>query len=183
MISPSARCRQAWNARRLEGIGQRSHALDADSLRVRRQRLQVIRIGRENRPPGLRHCDNQRVDRRTTSCPPTKQRCSSREAFWDPVDHVAGLEQLVFVRVSPGMPLKALDKNNGRNRSRPQTLLPEGKNQRRGRTGSLGQATDGSRIQNKQVLACLARCPLGDSLCKSFRSGPFTPTRLTNLGE
>jgi hypothetical protein len=81
------------------------------------------------------------------------------------------------------MPLKALDQDNGWNRSRPETFLPKGKNERRGRAGPLGEATDGSRIKNEHVLASLARRPLGDSLCKRFRSRPLTRTGLTNLGD
>ena len=170
-------------AKKASSVPRRSDALDGDSLGVGCERLQVTRIGRQNRSAGLGHRDDQRVDRRATSCACAKQGRSSRKALWDPIDHVAGLEQSVFVRVSPGMPSKALDKDDGRNRGRPQALLQEGKNERRRRAGSLGEATDGSRIQNEQELARLAGRALGDSLRKRFRSGSLMLPRLTNLGE
>jgi len=160
-----------------------SDALDGHALGVRRKRFQVAWVGRQHRSARLRHRDNQRVDRGTTSCAPSKQGSSSRETLRDPIDHVAGLEQLVLVRISARMPLKALDQDNRRNRSGPETFLPKGKNERRGRAGPLGEATDRSRIQNEHVLTSLARRPLGDSLCKRLCSGPLTWTWLTHLGE
>jgi len=100
-------------------ISSNSDALDDNALGIRRKRFEVIRIGRKHRSTWLGHRHQERVDRRTTARPPPKQRRSSRDALRDPIDHVAGLEQSVLVRVSPGMPLKAFDEDDGRNRRRP----------------------------------------------------------------
>ncbi len=161
----------------------RSDALDGNSLRVRCERLQVIRVGRENRSARLSHGDDQRVDCGTTSSPSAQESGAPGQAFGDPFHDVAGLEQLVLGSVTARMSLKTLYENHRGDRGRPKPLFSQCDDQRHRGSRTLGKPADGSGIQNQQALANLAGGALGDSLGKTLCAGSLARPGFPDLGN
>ena len=103
-------------------VGQRSDALNQNSLRMRCNGLEVLRVGRENGAPGLCHRNDDRVQGRAATRPPSQQRGPSCESFGDTVHDIAGLEQLIGRRIASGVALQALHQDGRRHNRGPKTF-------------------------------------------------------------
>jgi hypothetical protein len=101
-------------------------SLDPHAGSVGRQRLQVVRIGREYGPSGFRECHDKRIDGGPTTSQSPQQGCSPRKRLRDCIGDVTGLEEPILVRIAPRVPLQALHENHGRYRRWPEALLAQG---------------------------------------------------------
>jgi hypothetical protein len=102
---------------------RRLYANDLNVLRVRGQRLEVVRIGCEHRPARFSDSNDQRVNSRATSSASSQQCRSASQCFGDVLDHFADLQELVLDSVPTAMPLQTLDQYEGRDARRPQALV------------------------------------------------------------
>jgi hypothetical protein len=128
----------------------RSNSFDDDAMGVRGQRFEIVRVRRQDRAAWLSNRHDQRVDRGTAPGAPAQRGGASRKALRDPIQHIAGLQKLVLVRISASMPLKALDKDDGWNGGGPQAFFSEGNDECCRRPGSLCKTTYGTGVENEQ---------------------------------
>lgn len=104
-----------------------SDTFNGNSMRVRCECLEVIRVGGQHGASRLGDGYHQRVHCRTSASTATEKGCPSRESLADVLDKVAGLEEPILGGIASGMPLQALDKHDRRNERRPQVFRAERK--------------------------------------------------------
>jgi hypothetical protein len=123
---------------------------------VGRESFQVLRVGRDDGPPGLGTRHNYRIDSRAASRKASQQSSSAGEGFRDDFRDLANLQQSVHVRVSAGVSLKAFNKDDGRYARRPEGVLTKRNDQCQRIPGVLRQSADAAGIQDQhEALACL----------------------------
>ena len=120
-----------------------------DVIRVRCERLEIIAIRREQGSARLSVGDHECVNRRTSTSLPAKQRSSPRERFGSLLHDVARLEKSICLRVTPRMTLKTLDENDGGDDRRPQSLLPERKDQRCRMPRPFSKSAHSARVEDE----------------------------------
>jgi hypothetical protein len=115
--------------------------------------------------------------------PPSEQCSAPRQPLRNILDDVAGLQKLIFSRVASRVALETIHQDHGWDPRRPEPLLAQGKNQSQRGTRALGKTSDGSRIQNQQVLAGIGGRPSCDSLSERLRPRPLSCRRLSYLRD
>lgn len=104
-----------------------SNLLHAHTVRVHRERLEIVEIRSQSGAIGLRERHDQGVDGRTATRSSAQQRRAPRQRFGNLFHDIAGLQETVGQRVATRMTVQALNEDNGRNDGRPEALLPQGK--------------------------------------------------------
>ena len=121
------------------------------TIRVHCKCCKIVEIRGQGGAIGLRERHHEGVDGRTATRSSAQKRSAPRQRFGNLIHDIARLQEAVSKRVATSMTVQTLDEDDGWNHGRPETLLPQGKDERGRLPGAFGKPADAAGIENEHA--------------------------------